>query len=71
MKIALFLKNEEVINMKMILTSKAFSNEIVDKKIKDNIGIDVSKAKLLFIPTALSGQYSYDKYFPGILNFRI
>lgn len=57
--------------MKMILTSKAFSNEEENIKIKENIGIDVSKAKLLFIPTALSGQYSYDKYFPGIIKFRI
>lgn len=56
--------------MKMILTSKAFSNEDENVKIKENIGLDISKAKLLFIPTALSGQYSYDKYFPGIVNFR-
>ena len=57
--------------MKMFLTSKAFSNENENKIIKENIGIDIAKAKLLFIPTALSGQYSYDKYFPGILKFRV
>ena len=57
--------------MKMILTSKAFSNDLENEKIMNNIGIDVENAKMLFIPTALSGQYSYDKYFPGILKFRI
>ena len=57
--------------MKLFLTSKAFSNEKENKIIKDNLDVDLKNAKLLFIPTALSGQYSYDKYYPGIIEFRI
>lgn len=55
--------------MKLLLTSKAFGNEIVNKKIKDNLNINIETAKVLFIPTALSGLYSYDKYLPEMLSF--
>ena len=55
--------------MKMILTSKAFGNTIATNKIRQNLNIDVKKAKILFVPTALGGLYSYDKYLPEIINF--
>lgn len=55
--------------MKLLLTSKAFGNEIVNKKIENNLNINIEDAKILFIPTALGGLYSYDKYLPEILSF--
>lgn len=55
--------------MKLLLTSKAFGNEVINNKIRDNIKIDIKKAKVLFVPTALGGLYSYDKYFPEIIKF--
>lgn len=55
--------------MKLLLTSKAFGNETINKKMKENIKIDIKEARLLFIPTALGGLYSYDKYLPEVINF--
>ncbi len=55
--------------MRLILTSKGFGNDIVNNKIRNNILIDIKKAKVLFIPTALSGHYSYEKYLPDLIKF--
>ena len=55
--------------MKLLLTSKAFGNETINKKMKENIKIDIKEARLLFIPTALGGLYSYHKYLPEVINF--
>ena len=55
--------------MKLFLTSKAFEDENVNKKIRLNIGIDINKAKVMFIPTALSGVYNFDKYLPDLIRF--
>ena len=55
--------------MKLILTSKAFGNDIINEKIRKSLEIDIANAKVLFIPTALGGLYGYDKYLPQIIDF--
>lgn len=56
--------------MKMFLTSKAFGNEVINEKLKKKLEINIDTAKVLFIPTALGGLYSYDKYLPQVIKFR-
>ena len=53
----------------MILTSKGFGNDIATEKIRNNLNINIDDAKVLFVPTALGGLYSYDKYLPEIIKF--
>lgn len=55
--------------MNLILTSKGFGNPIANKKIKENLTVNIQNARVLFIPTALSGLHSYEKYLPDFINF--
>ena len=55
--------------MKLLLTSKAFGNDIINEKIRNSLEIDIANAKVLFIPTALGGLYGYEKYLPQIIDF--
>lgn len=38
--------------MKLLLTSKAFGNDVINEKIRKSLEIDIEDAKVLFIPTA-------------------
>jgi len=53
--------------MKLFLSSKAFGNFIVTKKILNQLNTDVGTIRLLLIPTALSGTYPPDKYINELL----
>lgn len=53
--------------MKLFLTSKAFGNSVVKKKILSQLKKVVRTIKLLLIPTALSGTYPPDKYINELL----
>jgi peptidase E len=53
--------------MKLFLTSKAFGNSVLKKKILSQLKKDVGIIKLLLIPTALSGTYPPDKYINELL----
>lgn len=55
--------------MKLLLTSKAFGNDVINEKIRKSLEIDIEDAKVLFIPTALGGLYGYEKYLPQIIDF--
>ena len=48
--------------MKLFLTSKVFGNDIASHKLKENIGLNIENARVLFIPTALGDKFSPDKY---------
>lgn len=53
--------------MKLFLSSKAFGNSVVTKKILIQLKKDVGIIKLLLIPTALSGMHQPDKYINELL----
>lgn len=53
--------------MKLFLSSKAFGNHVVTKKILSQLKKDVGIIRLLLIPTALSGAYPPDKYIDELL----
>lgn len=53
--------------MKLFLSSKAFRNSVVTKKILSQLEKDVGMIRLLLIPTALSGTYPPDKYIDELL----
>lgn len=55
--------------MKLLLSSKAFGNPIITKKILGELKMDVQKIRVLFIPTALSGTYPPDKYMNELLIY--
>lgn len=55
--------------MKLFLTSKVFGNDIASHKLKENIGLNIENARVLFIPTALGDKFSPDKYFNELINF--
>ena len=53
--------------MKLFLSSKAFGNSVVTKKILSQLKKDVGIIRLLLIPTALNGTYPPDKYIDELL----
>lgn len=53
--------------MRLFLSSKAFGNSVVTKKILSQLKKDVGRIRLLLIPTALSGTYPPDKYMNELL----
>jgi len=57
--------------MKLILTSKAFSNKEINFKIKKELSnLDLTKAKVLYLPTAVDENiYNTDKYFYEMVEF--
>jgi len=57
--------------MRVILTSKAFSNEIINIKLKKALSdVDLVNAKVLYLPTAVDEKlYTTDKYFNEMIEF--
>jgi len=57
--------------MRVFLTSKAFSNETINSKLKKELGeLDFVKAKVLYLPTAVDERiYTTDKYFGEMIQF--
>jgi len=53
--------------MRLFLSSKAFGNSVVTKKILSQLKKDVGTIRLLLIPTALRGTYQPDKYMNELL----
>ena len=57
--------------MRVILTSKAFANETINDKLKNELSdLDSTTAKVLYLPTAVDENiYTTDKYFSEMINF--
>lgn len=56
-------------NMKIILTSKGFENEVVFSKIMNKLNMKINKIKMLVIPTARKNEYNKEKYMKDYINW--
>jgi len=57
--------------MRILLTSKAFSNEVINSKLKNELSdLNLSAVRVLYIPTAVDENiYTTDKYFHEMVEF--
>ena len=57
--------------MRLYLTSKIFSNDIINSKLKKELSdLDLANAKVLYLPTAVDERiYTTDKYWGEMIQF--